>query len=266
LLPLRGSVDEMTVIIEKAQTIVAQYGTAEQRGQFFQAVVARDSERERYVASEESVSYCRNALAEIEQTGNTSLIGFAHFVLGNRLLWAGHLDEAEVELRTAINIAEQVGNTRLLTRCLMFLPCIFRQRGLVEEVRNVVTRALAMPEARNIAIIKGHRAWVAWRDGNLAEAELYGRASLENRKGQRRVNAFLWVGIWPLIGIALAQEKIAEALNYVRMLLDFTLQPPPEQLETLLESVLHAWDAGQLEKARALLKQAVPLARELGFL
>ena len=189
LLPLRGSLDEMTVIIEKAQSIVEHYGTAEQRGQFFQAVVARDSQRDRYVVSAETVSYCRSSLAALLQTGNTSLIGFAHFVLGNRLLWSGHPDEAEEEMRAAMNAAEQVGNTRLLARCLMFLPFIFRQHGLVEDVRDIVTRALAMPEARNIAIIKGHRAWIAWRDGNLVEAETYGRASLEGRQRQQRANA-----------------------------------------------------------------------------
>jgi DNA-binding SARP family transcriptional activator len=266
LLPLRGSLDEMTVIIEKAQSIVEQYGTAEQRGQFFQAVVARDSQRDRYVVSEETVSYCRSALAAVLQTGNTSLIGFAHFVLGNRLLWSGHLDEAEEEMRAAINVAEQVGNTRLLARCLMFLPFIFRRRGLVEDVRDVVTHALAVPEARNIAIIKGHRAWIAWRDGNLVEAETCGRASLEDRQRQQRANSFLWAGLWPLIGVALAQEKIADAVNYAGMLLDTTQQPPPEQLGTLLEAALQAWNAGQQEEALALLQQAVPIAEEMGYL
>jgi DNA-binding SARP family transcriptional activator len=266
LLPLRGSVDEMTAIIEKAEPFVQHYGTAEQRGLFFQAVVARDSQRDRYVVSEESLSYCRNALAEAQQTGNTSLIGFAHFVLGNRLLWLGHIDEAEEEMRAAMNVAERTGNTRLLTRCLMFLPFVFRQRGLVEDVRGVVTRALAMPEARNIPIIKGHRAWVAWRDGNLVETEFYGRASLESRQDQQRTNGFQWAGIWPLIGAALTQEKSAEAMDYVRMLLDPTQQPPPETLRMLLESSLHTWDAGQQEEARALLQQAWPLAEEMGYL
>jgi tetratricopeptide (TPR) repeat protein len=266
LLPLRGSLDEMTAIIEKAQAIVEQYGTAEQRSHFFQAVIARDSQRDRYVASEESISYCRNALAEVQQTGNASLIGFAHFVLGNRLLWSDLLEEAEEEMRAAINIAEQVGHPRLLARCLMFLPFIFRRRGLVEEVRNVVTRALAMPEARNIAIIKGHRAWIAWRDGNLVEAEVYGRASLEDGPGQRRANAFHWGGLWPLIGVVLVQERLTEAIDYVRMLLDPTQQLPPEQLGTLLESALHLWDAGQQEEAASLLQQAVSLAQELGYL
>src|SRR5436309_626807 len=256
----------MTVIIEKAQSIVEHYGTAEQRGQFFQAVVARDSQRDHYVVSEETVSYCRSSLSALLQTGNTSLIGFAHFVLGNRLLWSGHLDEAEEEMRAAMNAAEQVGNTRLLARCLMFLPFIFRQRGMVEDVRGVVTRALAMPEARNIAIIKGHRAWIAWRDGNLIEAEDYGRASLEERQPQRIVNPFQWIGVWPLIGVALVKERLADAMNYVHMLLDTSQQPPPEQVSTLLESALQAWNAGQQEEARDLIQQAVPLAEQMGYL
>ena len=120
LLPLRGTVEEMTATIEKIEVMVEQHGTAEQRGQFFQAVVARDSKRDRYVASPETLLYCRNALAALQQTNNISLIGFAHFVLGNRLLWADLLDEAESEMHAALSIAEQVGNTRLLARTLTF--------------------------------------------------------------------------------------------------------------------------------------------------
>ncbi len=120
LLPLRGSVDEMTAVIEKAQAIVEQHSTAEQRGQFFQAVVARDAMRDRYTASEETVSYCRESLAALQQTGSKGLIGFAHFILGNRLLWSGHLAGAEQEMSAAMYIAEQIGHTSLFVRCLTF--------------------------------------------------------------------------------------------------------------------------------------------------
>ncbi|HEY6406056.1 MAG TPA: hypothetical protein VIY29_01175, partial [Ktedonobacteraceae bacterium] len=83
---------------------------------------------------------------------------------------------------------------------------------------------------------------------------------------QRRVNAFQWAGLWPLIGVILAQEKTEEATNYVRMLLDPTQQPPPVQLSALLEAALRAWDAGQQEEARDLLHQAVPPAEKIGYL
>jgi hypothetical protein len=52
----------------------------------------------------------------------------------------------------------------------------------------------------------------------------------------------------------------------VRLLLDPTQQPPPEQLSTLLEAALQAWDAGQQEEALAFLQEAVPLAKNMGYL
>ncbi|HJT58569.1 MAG TPA: BTAD domain-containing putative transcriptional regulator [Ktedonobacteraceae bacterium] len=266
LLPLRGSVDEMTAIIEKAQDIVEQHGTAEQRGRFFQAVIARDSKRNRYMASEQSLAYRRKGLATVLETGNKDLIGFGHFVLANGLLFSNQLEEAEEQMRMAMKLAEEIGSTPLLVRCLTFLLVILRRRGNVEEVRRVITRALTIPEAQNIAIIKGHRAWLAWHDDNLTEAETYGRASLENPQGRQPINSFQWVGIWPLLGVALTQEKLPDAMDYVRLLLDPMQQPPSEELRTLLESALKAWDAGQQEEARVLLQEVVPLAEKMGYL
>ena len=166
----------------------------------------------------------------------------------------------------AMNLAEQIGSTPLLVRCLTFLSIILRRQGKVEEVRVVITRALAMPEARNIAIIKGHRAWLAWRDGNPDDAEAYGRASLKDQQGRQPVNSFQWAGIWPLVGVAFAQEKYSDAINFVRILLDPALQPPPQVLSALLEAALKAWDAGHQEEARTLLQQALPLAEKSGYL
>jgi tetratricopeptide (TPR) repeat protein len=266
LLPHRASVDEMTAVIEKAQPIVEKYGTAEQRSQFSLAVVVRDVARDRYVVSEQTVSSCRTALATIQQTANKWWVGFAHFSLGVCLLWSDHLDEAEEKLRVALGVGEQIGSATLLARCLTFLPFIFRRRGQVEQVRSIITRALAASQGRKNSTLTGHRAWLAWRDGNMVEAEAYGRASAEEGQPEQSANLFLWVGLWPLIGVALAQEKIAGAINYVHMLLDPALQPLPEQLSTLLASVLQAWDAGQHAEAHALLQQAVPLAEQMGYL
>ncbi|MGI0134915.1 MAG: hypothetical protein ACREBW_08170, partial [Candidatus Micrarchaeaceae archaeon] len=178
LLPLRGSVEEMTILIEKARPLLNRHGTAEQRGQFLQAVGSRDSKRDRYVASEETIRAHRETLLAVQNTGNPVLIGFSHFSLGNHLLWAGRLDEAEQEMQAGIDLAEQTGNTRLLARCLTFLPCVFRRREHIAEVRALVLRAMTVPEARYTAMIKGHQAWIAWREGNVAEAETLGHASL----------------------------------------------------------------------------------------
>lgn len=266
LFPLRGSAEEMTALIEKVQPVVEEYGTPEQQGRFFQAVIARDSKLNRYAGSEESLAYRRHMLATVMLTGNKDLIGFAHFVLGNGLLFSDYLGEAEEQMRMAMSLAEQIGSTPLLVRSLTFLALILRRSGRVEEVRDVINRTLAMPEAKKMAAIKGSQAWLAWRDGNLDQAESYGRASLENRQGLQRANAFHWIGVWPLIGVALKREKLPEAIDAVRLLLDPTQQPPPEQVNVLLKTSLQAWDAGLQEEARTLLLQAVPSAQDMGYL
>ncbi len=266
LFPLRSSVDEMTIIIEKAQPIVEQYGTATQRGQFYLAVCLRDAMRDRYVVSEKTVLYCRNALAVIQQTEDRNSIGFAHLTLGGSLLWSGHIDEAATHLHEAMRVGEQVGDATLCARCLTFLPFIYRQYGEVEEVRKIVTRALVVPETRKNPVITGHRAWLAWRDDDRSLAESYGRSLLEDRQHQQQVNSFYWTGLWPLIGVVLAQEKLAEAIDYVHILLEPTQQPPSKELAILLEVALREWDAGQQQQAHSLLQQAIPLAEKQGYL
>lgn len=264
--PRRSSVDETTIILEKAQPIVEQYGTVEQRGRFYLAVCLRDIERDRYVISEKTVLSCRNTLALVQQTGDRSLLGFAQFALGICLMWSGYRDEAEEQIHAAIRVGEQVGDATLLARCLTFLPFLFRQQGLVEKVRHVISDALTLPEARNIQILTGHQAWIAWRDGDRSLAEVYGRMLLEDRYHRQSVNSFYWTGLWPLIGVVLAQEKSAEAIDCVRVLLEPTQQPLPEALNTLLEAALQAWDTQQQEEARSLLHQALPLAEKMGYL
>jgi len=264
LLPLRASVDEMTTVIEKARATVELHGTAMQRAQFSLAVVVCDLARHRYIPSSEIIAYCRTALAAIQPGGAT--LGFAHMELGLCLLWSGLYDEAEEHLQCALQIADQVGTATLLVHCLTFLPFIFRARAQVGKVRDSVKRALAVAGGRKNSILIGHCAWVAWRTGSLAEAEAYARASLIDRSSLPRPNAFHWVGLWPLIGVMLTQGKIAEAMNYVRMMLDVTQQPQPEILHGQLEAVLHSWDAGQQEEAATLLQQALPLAEQIGYL
>jgi tetratricopeptide (TPR) repeat protein len=270
LLPLqlhRVSLQEMSRVLEKMQPIVEEYGTPAQQAQFFLTTAVRNMARDRYIVSEETVAKFRSALPAVQQTGNLSLIGFARFGLGASLFFSGHLDEAEEQMRAAMNVGEEIGNIVLLERCLSLLPLIFRQRGQVEEVRSVIARALAIAGMPLTSMIVAHRAWLAWRDGAMDKVEEYGKAALEEWRQQRQVNPHQWAGLWPLIGVALAQERLPETMQYVRLLLTPTQQPPhPEELSILLEAALQAWDAGQQEEARTLLQQAAPLARGMGYL
>jgi tetratricopeptide (TPR) repeat protein len=223
--------------------------------------------RDRYVISEQMVEARRKALVALQQTEDKNQIGIGYLALGIILLWAGHLDEAEEQLGKALALAETVGIAWLQIRSLTFLPFVFRKRGEVEEVRRLLVHAQDVGATRNNSVITGHSAWVAWRDGNLSEAEAYARKSIEERQPQQmEVDPFQWAGLWPLFGVALAQEEMVTAMNTIRMLLSPTQQPPPEQLQTLLEGALQAWEMGKQEEAQLLLQQAVPLAKQGGYL
>jgi DNA-binding SARP family transcriptional activator len=265
--PLRGSADDMTETIEKVRPVIEQYGTQEQRKTFSFAITMRDYMRRRYVVSEQMVEARRKELVAMQQTGDKNQIGIGYLALGIILLWADHLDEAEEQLGKALELAEKVGVAWLQIRSLTFLPFIFRKRGQVEEVRRLLVHAQDVGATRNNSILTGHRAWVAWRDGNLGEAEVYARKSIEERQPQQmEVDPFQWAGLWPLVGVALAQEDMVTAMDTIRMLLSPTQQPPPEQLQSLLEAALQAWEIGKLEEAQGLLQQVVPIAKEKGYL
>lgn len=263
--PLRGSVDDMTAILDKMQPLIEQYATKEQRDRFLFATVTRDIIRGHYTFSENIMSFLQTGIPLAQQAGDQNKLGILSFVLGLALLQSGQFDEAEQRLEQAIHVGEQMGVIWLQVRCLTFLPFIYRRRGQVEQVRNTLSRAQAIGAVQHNRILIGQCAWLAWRDGNLSDAETYGRESIEEKQ-QQDVNAFSWVGIWPLLGIALKQEKIADAISYIRLLLAPAQQPPPDNLKTMLETAIQAWDTDKHEEVEYLLSQIVPLAEQMGYL
>jgi DNA-binding SARP family transcriptional activator/tetratricopeptide (TPR) repeat protein len=265
--PLRGSVDDMTVAIEKARPMIEQYGTGEQRGFFSYVVAMRNLIRDRFVIAERALGGWRAALVAARQRGEKSQIGGVQFSLGVALLWAGELDEAEEHLREALRMGEEIGRAWLRARSLTFLPFVFRMRGQEELVREMLERAQTMGVINNNGMLLGHRAWIAWREGDLDEAEAYGKRSLDEKNRQRmELNSFQWVGRWPLIGVALSRGKVEEAMGHVRALLDARQQQPPEVLRELLGAALSACEADKKEEAHAFLQRSVPLARGGGYL
>ena len=107
-------------------------------------------------------------------------------------------------------------------------------------------------------------AWVVWGGGNIAEAQKQGQAGLEAFDGAGE--PFEWTALWPLIGVAVVQQQLANAIKYVCMLLVPEQQRLPDALTADLEQAIQAWDSGQPDTARTSLQQAIALAREMGYL
>jgi adenylate cyclase len=262
--------DAMATLVEVARPALEQYGTPVQRARFFQVLVLMGWQRDRFVASDETMAHARASLAASQQTNNLSLVTMSQFQLGFSALWRDELDEAEEALQSSLSLAKRTGDVVLQARCLTYLTIVRRRCGQVDDVRQYVAHSLAAAETAQLpvyaACARASLAWVAWRQGDLLEAEENGRAALEIWLEAGDPMPFEWMARWPLLGTALAQGQIPEAMDQARALLEANQQRLPDALETVLKDLLKAEEQTRAEMVHALLDRAVDLAQEMGYL
>jgi tetratricopeptide (TPR) repeat protein len=233
--------------------------------------------RDRYVVSEETLSFCQTALAISQESENLSEIAWARFTLGFSQLWHGDLDRAEKQMLTALALAERTGDVVHQSRCLTYLTILYRKRVQLDKARQCVSRSLAVARAAQmreyIGTAHANLAWVEWREGNLGQAEANGRMALElwqQLPAGHSSCSFQWTALWPLMGVALvpgqAAESVSEASRLARALLEPAQQRLPDALIAVLENAVEAWEEGASETARAFLDQAIERAQGLGYL
>ncbi len=258
---------EIAELVEKVRPNVEQYGTSAQRMLFFTRLVQMHLRRDRYVVSEETLAHGRACLEAVHESGKLSQMADARFVLGFTQLWHGDLAEADKNLQTSLTLAERIGNVAFQARGLAYLTVVYRKRGQVEETHSYTLRSLEAATAAGMSIYiatsQANLAWVAWRDGNLPQAEENGRAALEMWPP---VYPFQWTALWPLIGVALVRDQVTETFAYARALLEPMQQRLPDALTKCLEAAIRAGEQEQPETARKHLDQAIELAQEMRYL
>ncbi|MGH7570335.1 MAG: ATP-binding protein [Gemmatimonadota bacterium] len=271
---------EIAGAIERYRDEFLAHGSPLQRGLLYRTLAVAGLQRERYVASAETVDNARAAWETIETTGVLHEIGHARFVYGFASMWAGRLDDAQRELSAALALAERIGDVTLQSRCVTYLALTHRKQGDVEAARRHALRALEISETGGmteyLAAAHAHLAWAAGREGRWDEAEREGRLALELWEGiGGPYRLFLWMPVWPLLGVALARGRPNEAAGHARNLLDPGLQPMPEPLAAALdlaagaaENRCHSRSVGRGgdEEARDRFAEVGELARPLGYL
>jgi tetratricopeptide (TPR) repeat protein len=263
----QGTPSEIAEAAEKTRPVVMQHGTALQRASFYGKLCRLHFRRDRYVVSDETLAYAQAGLAASLELADSVEIATNQFVLGFAYLCRGDFDAADAELQAALSLAERIGDATIRVFCLTWQTIIHRRRGRVEEARHHVSRSLEAATAAGmplyVATAKANLAWVNWREGDLAGARENGQAALEMWP---KIYAFEWTARWPLIGIAMAQDRISEAVDCARGLLAPSQQRLPAALEGKVEQAVAAWEGDDREAARASLDQAVRLAQETGYL
>ena len=255
--------------IARIQPLIERHGTPFQQAALFSNLSRQQSRSCRFAPSDAALAYARAALAALPPSASPELRAPYQFALGFYLLWHGDLVEAEAELRVALAMAEQIGDMALQARCLAYLAAVHRRQGHDAEVETYARRELAVAESAGMLDYLGagqaNLAWLAVRQGSLVEAERLGQAALETWRTYAMPYPFYWQALWPLIGVALAQDRPADAISYARQLCDPSQQALPPAIEQPLVAALAAWDAGQPDAARNLLHRALDVAQQINL-
>ncbi|HVG63545.1 MAG TPA: AAA family ATPase [Hyalangium sp.] len=261
---------ELETLIERTQPMVQARGTPLQRARFFQSLVQRNLRAERYLASAGTVSYARQSLLALQEDGERVEIATARFTLAAVLLWHGALDEAEAEMRAAIDEAERLAHAPLLARCWTYLTMLHRQRQRTDTVGRLARKALKVAMACQMAdyaaAAEANLGWVAWKEGSLAEAEALCQSALARWTPLSLVFPFQWMARWPLLALAYGKGDLDEAMAHARALLEPRQQQLPASAREALEQGLEDGSQGRREERVARLHRALELANIHGHL
>jgi tetratricopeptide (TPR) repeat protein len=248
---------------------VEQHATPLQKGNFFHGLTLMALWRDRYIGNDETIASAQLSLAAVEESNVLPEITNARFVLGFVHLWAGKLDQAERWMSLALKLTEKTGDIVLQSRSLTYLTMIHRKRGAVENTRRCaeqsLTSATMAKMVEYVGMAKGNLAWVHLRNGNLASAFEQATDGVQNLR-ETNAHILLWVALWPLIGVQIAQGQIGDAIDHIEALLTRPQMAISADLESTMQGAVDAWKGNDRAAAKIHLEKASELAREMGYL
>ena len=263
-----GRPGDMAERIARVRPLIERHGTPAQRASLFGNLNRQLNQRNRFAPSDDALDYARAALAALPPPASPEQRAPYQFALGFNLLWHGDLAEAEAELRTALDMAEQIGDVSLQVRCLTYLACRIAARAACRG-GSICPPRTCRGRGRRHARLHRRQPGRPGLGGVAAGRSGRSRAARAGCDGGLAALAmpypFYWQALWPLIGVAVAQDRMADAVAYARQLCDPDQQVLPSELEAPLTAAVGAWDAGRPDEARDFLHRALDLAQQMNF-
>ena len=261
--------DAMAERIGRVRPFIERRGTPAQHAELLRSLNRQLNLSNRFSKSDTALVYARAALEALPPSVSPELRASHQSQFGFNMVWHGDPAQAAAELQVAFDMAEQIGDLSLQALCLAHLTVAHRRQGRVAEVERSARRGLAVAEAAGmldyIGANRAGLAWVAWQGGDLAKADQLAQTAIEAWRLFGWPYMHYWQALWPLIGVALAQDRPADAISHARQFHAPNQLALPQAIEEPLAAALVAWDAGQPDEARHLLHRALDLAQQMNF-
>ena len=260
----------MNRICDRLLPIVEQLGTPLQKANASYGYHLYLFRTQRYVVTDEVMAAVEKNVRFAAQTGKLISVYDHQFTAGLFHLVRRELNEAETRLRTCLDLAERMGDPVRISRAANYLMFLGRMRGQPEAAQRyfetVLSTTWAGPMSDYTFAVLACQSWIAWRAGKLTEARSYGMASKEKMLGLTIHYPFRWLTLFPLMGVAVAENQLAEAVEYAQLMLDPRQMIFPDDLTAALEVAVKLGEPEPLDAARQLLTEALMLATKYGYL
>jgi hypothetical protein len=177
------------------------------------------------------------------------------------LLWRDKFAEAIDHFRLGRDEGRAAGDVLVEIRCLIYQAVAQRRLGDVESVRSLDAEIAQFEDSYGYTgLISANRAWLAWRDGDLAATERLGAVALADWPAAKRAGptVFQWSARFPLLAADIAQDRVESASEHARRMLDRTQHPLVHDVRETLKA---ATGAGSHDAFR----RTIALARTYGY-
>ena len=250
------------------RTAVERYGTSPQRFDFYVSANLIELLRTRFVVTERAMEYGRLASTAALETGSLLQVAIGHFRVGLTYFAMEDWEAAETDFRTALALADRIGNVLTQTICIAMLTLTYRRCNRVETVEQWAKQTLEIASNAEIDLYiaagKANLAWVSWRRGKIERAVPLAQEALTIWQKVSPHYPVRWQAHWILLGNALHENRLGDAVDYARELLD--QQALNRRMEPLLMTMIQAWDEGNRSTIGARLAEISALATSLGYL
>ncbi|CAN97295.1 Protein kinase [Sorangium cellulosum So ce56] len=266
-------VDRMREIVERIRPLVQEHGTAVQRGRLLHTSTQVNIWIERYTPSKETVGLARDCCTAFEHADESRE---AHWILTARcslailLLLHGDLEEADERMTAVLHDAERMGDLEMHARSLIYLSVIQRRRSndllVAQLAEKSLARSTEVGMSQYIGAALANQAWIALRRGDHVAAERAAREALSRWGALPRVYPFHWLARMPLAFVELARERVDDAVEQARAMLDPKQQRLPDEIAAALAAADAGRARGDAAGARRALEDVSDVARRLGYL
>jgi class 3 adenylate cyclase len=257
---------EMAEILKQIEATTEQIGTARQQALWSSRMVLYFLRTQRFTLTDPQLALSEKALQLSYQAHDYELIDFHQSSLGMAYYFTRHFTKAKDELLAAIELAQKIGNFQVEVVSYQF----FIQACIATNDVETVTRYTPIMEEKATDKLpfylfqtKGFYAWLAWKKGDLQEAEKHAMESLRLHNGVPVPNT---IPLWTLVAVLTNQSRHAEAMDYLKVLLRPYQYRIPTTLEQQMTEGIEAIKQGSSDGLALLLNNILQEAHKKGYM